>query len=157
VKSRAAEVQATVDRNLAEREARQNITDEVLAKRKQTAALEAKVVVDQAAAVTSSEQMARTEPGLAKGKAADIVDSKTAEADALEKAAAVTSSEQMANAATAEIINDVMKKSNARELREIEMHNAQMDSVNSLVTTLSVISNNIREVAEVLDLIRLKE
>lgn len=127
VKSRSEQVQATIDRNLAEKAARQKLTDEVIAKRKQTAALEAqpaaeaeqKAEADRAALPETAKPIVLPEPG-----------------------------EKVAADATAEIVDTVKKDAKARELREIEMHNAQMDSMNALVETLSDINAALKEIAQ---------
>jgi acyl transferase domain-containing protein len=163
VKSRSDQVQETVDRNLAERAARQKTTEEVIAKRKQTAALE------------QAEQMAKTGPALARGlhKAAEVVEAKAAEAaeavEAVEAAAAVTSYEQKTeavqevtpessdeekNAEADKIVKDLLNKSHTRELREIEMHNIMIDALKEVTgqtqatcDLLSDIAGSMKEIA----------
>lgn len=115
VKSKSDQVQETVDRNLAERAARQKVTDEVIAKRKQTAALEA------AAAVTSAEQRAEAVQG-----------------------------EDEAKIATAEILAEVKKKADARELREIEMHNAMMDAVKEVMAQTQAACDYLNDIIRLL-------
>jgi len=150
VKSRAKLLQETVDRKLAEREARQILTDQLLARRKQAAELKEANArrIAAAEAVTSAEQMAKTGPALAKGlhKAAEEVEAKTAEA-----AAAITSQDKavaaddddMNHAAFAdlsldeqfelgmkisnELLQEIRRDNIAKELRQIEMHNTMMD------------------------------
>jgi len=128
VKSRAAEVQATVDRNLAEHAARQKLTDEVIAKRKQIAALEA--------AEQTEEQIQAAESCTGVNE------------DAEEK-------EGIAAESTAEIVNHVIAMSNTRELREIEMHNSMMDALKEVtgnigdtVELLKAISVNLSDIAQ---------
>lgn len=144
VKSRQQLVQETVDRNLAERAARQKITDDLKKKR---------TYVEVAAAIRRAE----TGPALVKGlrSAADMVEAETAAADQFAAGKAIAEQEaeavQAANdavqvvtppvvtpafdsaidraaEATNKIMDEVMRTSQSRELREIAMHNAMMDA-----------------------------
>jgi hypothetical protein len=143
VKSKSDQVQETVDRNLADRAARQKTTDELIAKRKQTAALEA------AAVVTSAEQMAKTGQSLAKGlhKAAEAVEAKAAEA------AEAVQGEDEAKQATAEILAVVKTKADARELREIEMHNATMDALKEVTAQMQAACDYLNDIIALLTII----
>ncbi len=124
-KSRQEAVQATVDRNLVDREARQAITDAVVAKREAArvkAALESqKDFAANAAAETDAEKIladAEDMSILAERKADGSAQPGTVEAAAIE----------YGEKAAAAILAEVKKSADARELREIEMHNTMMDA-----------------------------
>lgn len=152
-------MQETVDRNLAERAARQKLTDEIIAKRKQTAALEAKLraavevdsVVGPAAleaerAITEKRDIA-ADPSLEAEQKAEHHNGQIALggvwAEAVQAADSCTDDE-IKKVMTA--IFDFSKKLDARELREIEMHNAQIDAMQDQINAIK----NITEVLETL-------
>lgn len=128
VKSRSEQVHETIDRNLAEREAKQKITDGVIAKRKQTAALEA------AAAVTKGQgDLAAAE----------------AEADQVVQGTKVVDDVLDIGVKTAVSLMDLVKSDlNSRETREIEMHNATLDTMNAQTETANKICEALIDISK---------
>lgn len=148
-KSQTTKVQETVDRNLAEQAARRKLTDEVIAKRKQTAAKADTAILPAVTPENNIEVKQKTEPVVA--ATPEPAEPCTGQPENPVEAAAIEYGEK----AAAAILAEVKKSADARELREIAMHNAGMDAmkeqvaqVQAMCDILSDIGGSMKDIAD---------
>lgn len=162
VKSNSTRLQETIDQAAEKAAARRKITESVKDKRKQEAALrekhleafEVQLVAEQAA-LEGGQAAAALEPKLREIKTEAVqaaLEAAPVVPEAVQAANDVSSShiEYEAKEAARAIFNEVKKNANARELREIEMHNSQMDMMLQITNGMGSITEALQGICKIL-------